>query len=315
MSRLHQVSGKRRYGVLLALATSLFWGVLPVVLRVLLEGIDAFTIVWYRFVGASLLLGPYIFRRYGFSPVFRIKGTVLLLTAVTVVGLGGNYVTYALGVEYMSPSMAVVMIQVAPMMLLLGGLIIFRERFSLFQWAGLGVLLAGLVLFFHRRVGEILSGVNHISLGIAVVLLSALVWTAYALAQKQLLRYYPSELVMFRLYLGGIVLLFPVSHPERIFDLDAVRLGLLAFTPINTVIAYGCFSEALDHLEASRVSLVIAVVPLVTLAAAAAGAALFPRYLTPEVLDPLGLLGACLVVGGSMLGSFARFPAPGEGED
>ena len=314
MKKLHQVSGKRRYGAGLAFTTALFWGVLPVVLKVLLEEIDAFTIVWFRFFGAAVILSFFIVRKYGIAPIFRIRGIVALLTVITIVGLGGNYVTYAIGVKYMSPGMAVVMIQVAPMMLLLGGLFIFRERFRPVQWIGLVLLLSGLVLFFHRRIGEIFSGINNLSLGVAVIILSALLWTAYALSQKQLLRYFPSEIVMTRIYLGGMILFLPMAHPGRILELDPVRLGLLVFCAINTVIAYGCFSEALDHLEASRVGMVVAVTPLVTLGAAAAAAALFPEYLAPENLDFLSIAGAGLVVAGSMLGSFIRPPSLQAGE-
>jgi len=308
MKNLHQVSGKRRYGTALALTTAIFWGILPVVLKVLLEKIDAFTIVWFRFFGAAIVLSFFVIRKYGPAVLFRFRGIVIVLTIITIAGLGGNYVTYALGVKYMSPGMAVVMIQVAPMMLLLGGLFIFRERFRPVQWIGLVLLLGGLVLFFHRRIGEIFSGINNLSIGAAIIIISALLWTAYALAQKQLLRYFPSEVVMTRIYLGGMILFLPLSHPGRILELDPVRLGLLAFCAINTVIAYGCFSEALDHLEASRVSLVVAVTPLVTLAAAAAAASLFPGYLAPENLDFLSIAGAGLVVAGSMLGSFSRRP-------
>jgi len=308
MKRLHHVSGKRRYGAGLAFTTAVFWGLLPVVIKVLIEKIDAFTIVWFRFFGAAIILSFFIVRKYGIAPLFKIRGIVFILTIITILGLGGNYVTYAIGVKYMSPGMAVVMIQVAPMLLLLGGLFIFRERFSSMQWFGLVLLLGGLILFFHRRIGEIFSGINNLSIGAAVIILSALVWTAYALAQKQLLRYFPSEIVMTRIYIGGMILFLPMSHPGRILELDPVRVGLLIFCALNTVIAYGCFSEALDHLEASRVSLIVAVTPLVTLGAAAAAAALFPGYLVPENLDLLSITGACLVVAGSMFGSFVRSP-------
>lgn len=309
MKRLHQASGKRRFGTGLAFTTTVFWGILPVVLKVLTEKIDVFTIAWFRFFGAAVILSFFIVRRYGIAPLFKIRGIVILLTIITILGLGGNYITYALGVKYMSPGMAVVMIQVAPMMLLLGGLFIFRERFSPVQWIGLVLLLGGLALFFHRRIGDIFSGINNLSIGLAVILLSALVWTAYALAQKQLLRYFPSEIIMTRIYLVGALLFLPLAHPGRILELDPVRLGLLVFCAFNTVIAYGCFSEAIDHLEVSRVSLIVGVTPLVTLGAAAAAAALFPGYLAPENLDFLSIAGAGLVVAGSMLSSFIRAPA------
>jgi len=314
MNKLHHVSGKRRYGAALALTSVIFWGMLPIVLKVLVERIDVFTIVWFRLLGAAVIISLFIVRRYGIAPLFKMRGIAITLTILTILGLGGNYVTYALGVKYMSPGMAVVMIQISPMLLVLGGLVVFRERFAPVQWMGSGVLLGGLILFFHHRIGEIFSGINHISLGVIIIIISAVVWAVYAMAQKQLLRFFPSEIVMARIYIGGMILFFPLAQPERILDLDPVRIGLLAFSAINTVIAYGCFSEAIEHLEVSRVGLIVAITPLVTLGAAAVAALLFPEYLSPENLDYLSISGACLVVVGSMLGSFSPSPAIQSGE-
>jgi len=315
MKRLHQVSGKRRYGAGLAFTSIIFWGVLPIVFKVLVEKIDVFTIVWFRFLGAAIIISFFIVRKYGSAPLFKVRGVVLVLTIITILGLGGNYVTYALGVKYISPGMAVVMIQVSPMLLLLGGIVVFRERFSSIQWIGLVILIGGLILFFHNRIVDIFSGANNLSVGLIVIIISALFWAAYAMAQKQLLRYFPSEIVMARIYIGGMLLFLPLAHPGRILNLDPVRIGLLAFSSINTVIAYGCFSEALEHLEVSRVGLIVAITPLVTLGAVAILAVLFPEYLAPENLDCLSIIGAILVVAGSMLGSFSPSPSLRSGEE
>lgn len=312
--KLHQVSGKRHYGVMLTFTSTIFWGILPIVFKVLVEKMDVFTIVWFRLLGAAIIVSFYIIRKYGFAPVFKIKGLVFFMTIITIIGLGGNYVTYALGIKYMTPGMAVVMIQLAPMMLMLGGIIIFREKFRSIQWIGLVVLLAGLIFFFHNRIREIFSGLNNISIGVIIIIFSAFLWAAYAMVQKQLLRYFPSEIVIARIYIGGVIFFFPLSHPSRILNLDPAQLGLLAFSSINTVIAYGCFSEALEHLEVSRIGLITAITPLVTLSAATGVAALLPGYISPENLDKLSIIGACLVVAGSMIGSYFSVKVPQAGK-
>ena len=48
-------------------------------------------------------------------------------------------------------------------------------------------------------------------------------------------------------------------------DLTAWPVALLVFCSLNTVIAYGAFGEAMSHWDASRVSAVIALSPLLTL--------------------------------------------------
>ena len=69
--------------------------------------------------------------------------------------------------------------------------------------------------------------------------------------------------------------------------------------------AYGAFAEALAHWEASRVSAALAVTPLVTFAAVALAALLWPLHVQPEDINVLGYAGALLVVGGSALTALA----------
>ena len=45
-------------------------------------------------------------------------------------GLTGNYVLYLVALSHTTPSVAQIVIQLALVFLLLGGLIVFRERFS-----------------------------------------------------------------------------------------------------------------------------------------------------------------------------------------
>jgi drug/metabolite transporter (DMT)-like permease len=74
---------------------------------------------------------------------------------------------------------------------------------------------------------------------------------------------------------------------------------MLLFCGLNTLIAYGAFAEALEHWEASRVSAVLALTPIVTLISVWAVSLLVPTLIAPEHLTILGVLGAVLVVAGS----------------
>ena len=90
-------------------------------------------------------------------------------------------------------------------------------------------------------------------------------------------------------------------RPATILELSPGQLGLLAFCTFNTLGAYGCFAEALAHWEASRVSAVVALTPLVTIAAVLGFAALWPGTGMAEGLDGLGIFGGLVVVVGSVM--------------
>ena len=205
-----------------------------------------------------------------------------------------------MSLELTGPTAAQVLIQLAPMFLLFGGLIVFRERFAPLQWAGFVVLVTGLGVFFHDRIADVLAIETRLGLGVAIMLFSAVVWAGYALAQKQLLTQLASEQVLFLLYLGAVPLLLWPAHLAQLLALDGLQLGMLAFCCANTVIAYGCFAEALEHWEVSRVSAVVTLAPIFTVLGVHAGAWGWPEAAPAEALSGWNLLGAALVVGGSM---------------
>jgi len=186
------------------------------------------------------------------------------------------------------------------MFLLFGGLLVFRERFAPLQWAGFAVLVTGLGVFFHDRLAEVFAIETRLGLGVAIMLFSATSWAVYALAQKQLLTQLASEQVLFLVYAGAVPLLLPPAHLAQVLDLDGLQLGMLAFCCANTVIAYGCFAEALEHWEVSRVSAVVTLAPIFTVLGVQAAAWVWPTAAPAESLSGWNLLGGALVVGGSM---------------
>jgi drug/metabolite transporter (DMT)-like permease len=276
------------------------WGLLPIALQITLEEMDGYTITWYRFMAASVLLGSYLALRGGLPGLRGHGSSALILLALVTLGLGGNYVLYILGLSYTSAGSAQVLIQLAPAMAMLGALVFFGERFAKAQWFGLFVLASGMTLFFHNRVGEILGETGDYSLGMILIFLAAVAWAIYALAQKQLLSVMSSAAVMWVVYAGSTILLLPAASPHTILGLGALRFWLLVFAAFNTLIAYGAFSEALAHWQASRVNAVLSLTPIATLLMIRIGSALWPEVVASEPLDILSGVGAILVVAGSM---------------
>jgi drug/metabolite transporter (DMT)-like permease len=297
---MHTTSGRWQFGLTLALTTAVCWGLLPIALKITLAGMDAWTLTWYRFAAAAVALGAFLAwrRRLPLRTLLDRRGAWLY--AVALLGLVGNYVSYLVALELTTPTVAQILIQLAPLFLLFGGLIVFRERFAPLQWLGFLVLVAGLGVFFHDRLPEVFALETKLGLGVAIMLFSATAWAVYALAQKQLLTRLASEQILFLLYLGAVPLLLLPAHPAEVVALDGLQLGMLAFCCANTVIAYGCFAEALEHWEVSRVSAVVTLAPVFTVLGVHAAGWLWPTVAPPEALSGWNLLGAAMVVGGSM---------------
>ena len=266
---LHQASGQWKLGLMLALVTAACWATLPVALKLSLQVIDPLTLTWFRYAFAAVFMLFWLGRKRQLASIAALGGRHRILLVAATVLLVGNYVGYILGVQYTSPGNAQLLIQLAPLLMAVGGVLIFKERFLPGQWLGLAVIVLGLGLFF----------------------------------RDQLLVRLSSQQVLTAIYVVSALLLWPLAHPSALAGLDALHWGLLLFCALNTLVAYGAFAEALEHWQASRVSAVLATTPLLCLLAVAAVHALWPSVIASEHVSAVGFAGAALVVVGSALSS------------
>jgi drug/metabolite transporter (DMT)-like permease len=312
---LHHSSGRWRLGLSLALITVCLWGVLPIALKVVLQAIDVYTVTWFRFLMSFGLLAIYLGLRKQLPTWQKLRSARIDLLAIATLFLAANYLFFLTGLDDTSPTNAQVVIQLAPVLMGIGGLIIFKERYSLRQWVGMGVLISGMTLFFNDQLRLLVTAPTHYLIGSGMLVLAAAVWAVYALAQKQLLQQLPSATIMLVIYAGSTLLFTPAASPLKLLTLTPLQWAMLLFSGFNTFLAYGAFAEALDHWEASRVSAVLSLTPIVTLVSVLTAAALFPSLPVFEQISALGFVGALLVVFGSFsiaLGKKTRERGPNQ---
>jgi drug/metabolite transporter (DMT)-like permease len=297
---MHQSSGRWQLGLALSLLTVLLWGILPIALKVILQKLDVYTVTWFRFLASFTLLAIYLAIRKKLPTVEQLRSTSWKLLAIATLFLASNYILFLKGLALTSPANAEVIIQLAPVLLGFGGLIVFNERYTIRQWIGVSILAFGFILFFHEQLTNLITAQGKYLFGTGLIVLGAATWAVYALAQKQLLQTLSSAHIMLIIY-GACALLFtPFTTANTIFTLNSFDFGILFFCALNTLIAYGAFAESLEHWEASRVSAVIASAPIVTLTSIEVVSVVTPSLIAPERLTLTGIAGAVLVVSGSV---------------
>ena len=307
---MHTDTGRWKLGFTMSLTTAVLWGFLPIALKVALTGMDVYTITWWRFAASMLGLGAILGWR-GELPRLRGAGrNAWVALGVALATLLANYVLYLVALDHTSPSIAQVVIQLAPLLLVLGGVFVFHERFAPRQWLGFIVLGAGLLLFFNRRLPELARPAEGLGLGVALMIAAAIAWAIYGLAQKYLMATFTSRQVLWMLYLGATIALLPASKPGLALHLDALQSWMLAFCCANTLVAYGAFGEALHYWDVSRVSAVLSIAPLFTVGSMWLIEVLGWDLLAPEGLNALSIIGALAVVAGSMTCALAARQQP-----
>ncbi len=296
-----------KVGLPLALTTAFMWALLPIAMKGLLGDITATTVTWYRFVGAALLAGGY----YGWSGRLNLRSLFrpaqLPFTLFAVLGLLANYILYAWGLNYTTAGATQIVIQLAPLLLLISSVFWLGERFSPRQWLGVALVCAGLLLFFNQRLPEVIGGGNPGYLaGLGLVVLAAIGWAVYGFFQKKILSRASSQDLLVLIYIAGTLCFLPMAEPASTAKLGWLGWLLLGFLTANTLIAYGAFSKALANWEASRVSATLALIPLMTLALSTLIGALWPGYIEVEPLNWISWLGAAAVVCGSLFAAIGK---------
>ncbi len=205
-------------GFSLALTAAMTWGTLPIAAQQVLKVIDAQTLVWVRFVVASvgLLLILGFAKRLPKLTACSKKELGLILLGVC--GLSANFFLFAEALHYVSPTINQVLWQLAPFSMILLGVLLFKEKFGLFQKIGFVLLIAGLVAFLTINLLKFYSSTPTLS-----ELLSAgasLIWVLYGVAQKLLLAKFNSQQVLFIIYIGCSLLMLPFASPAQLGNLE-----------------------------------------------------------------------------------------------
>lgn len=114
-----------KLGLSLSLLVVFFWATLPVALKISLNVLDAWTLTWLRFCVAAMITLLIIFIMGSWKGYKRlsVKNWLWLLFAGLM--LIGNYVGFLIGLEKTTPANAQVLIQLAPLMMILGGVMVY----------------------------------------------------------------------------------------------------------------------------------------------------------------------------------------------
>jgi len=301
---MHQSSGRVGLGFSLALLTAVLWGLLPIALKWLLSSMSAATITWIRFMVAAVLVGVVLLVHKKIPSLSALTKRKKLLILIAIAGLLLNYILYLNGLFLLTAETAQVVIQLAPFLMMLGAVYLFKERLLLWQKIGAWLLVFGLLLFFNDRLALLLTQFGSEGYGLLLVIAAAVAWACYALAQKQLLMSFNSQQIMWLIYMAGALCFLPAVELAPVLELSAWQWGIVVFCCLNTIVAYGAFAEALQHWQAANVSAVLAITPLLTIGFAQLLAYFYPQF-PGESLNAWAWVGALLVVVGSMLTALA----------
>jgi drug/metabolite transporter (DMT)-like permease len=253
-------------GLALALAGAVAFSGKAVIIKLAYRhGVDAVTLLMYRMLFAL----PLFLALAWWAGRGKAALTARDFRVVLLLGFSGYYLASFLdfmGLQYISAGLERLILYLNPTLVLLLGVLFFRQRVKPLQLLALGVSYAGVLLVFGQ---EVKAEGAHVALGAALVLGSALSYAIYLLlsaAEVQRLGALRltgwATAVACLLCIGQFLLLRPLSAalvaPE-VVTLSLLNATLCTFAPVLMVMM------ALERIGATLTAQASMVGPLSTL--------------------------------------------------
>ena len=273
------------------------WGVLPIFLKLALDYYSAGTIVWFRFAFSFLILFWFLFLfRSGCEVLFNPP----LIGVLGGLALAANYFGMTQGIHFSGPSNAAIIIQLAPVFLVIAGVVLFRETIRLRQLVGIIIAMSGFYLFYLDRVRNAAYNLNY-SIANGWIVFAAVVWVFYMICQKKLSIKYSAQTLNLLIYFVAMVALVPLVEWGEFCEGEITGWLLLIILGLNTLLAYGALAEAVECIPLSIISILITLNPLITLSGMWMLTTLGVEALPAENIRWYGYLGGIVAVSGVVL--------------
>ena len=289
----------RAVGVAMAIVGVVCFSLRPILIK-LAYGIvvDQITLLALRMIFSLpffLAAAAWVGRRNGRAPIGgRDAWAIVLLGFV-----GYYFASFAdfLGLQYISSGLGRLILFIYPTLVVILSLAFLNKRPTAREVVALGVTYSGIALVMSNAIGG--SNAN-LALGAALCFASAAGYAVYLVASSQVVQRVGS--VRFTAYAmsvasGFCILQFLLLRPLSALQIPGEVYGLaITMAVASTVLPVFITSEALKRIGANQVALYGALGPATTI--------FFGWLGLDEIMTPVQLAGAALVLGGVLLVTF-----------
>lgn len=286
-------------GILLSLNTAILWATLAIALKVALNYIDSYTIVWWRFLVAFGSIALFMAVKTPSSLKILVKPPLSLVAAAIL--LGFNFIGYQQGVNYGGPLVAQIIIQLGPVLLAFAGFFMFKEKADTIRIAGFILTAVGFVVFYYYQL-DFIPGKEELQTGFLWLLMGSVTWTGYAIINKMVVNKYSTSEISLMLYAIPMLMFLPFADFSTLFQAHSIGVWFLfLFLAFNTLLAYGSLSLALKYIDANKTSVIITLNPIITVLLMEILLWINVSWFSTDALAPMAYIGALVVLIGAIM--------------
>jgi drug/metabolite transporter (DMT)-like permease len=280
-------------GYLFAASAAVMWGFSGVVTKYLIRRqMQPDELLIFRTSLAALIL--FIWLSYSSRELLKVQFKELPYFALLgAIGLVANQGFYYMALSLVSVGYALLIQYLAPIFLMIYGVISKTERMTAGKAVAASLALGGCGLMVLGQPG----GIARVSVaGTLCALGSAIGFAFYTgYGKRGIARYDPRTIMTYAFLFAGLMwmVIRPLwTLPWQTYDLSTWAFFLYLAT-VATVLPFGLFLASLRYLEPSRSSLTSTLEPLV--------AAIVAWLWLGEKMEPIQMMGGAAVLGGVLL--------------
>jgi drug/metabolite transporter (DMT)-like permease len=239
------------------------WGYSPTGIHIGLQAYDPVHLALLRFLLASVFMAVVAVFRGIHLPSLR---DLPLMFALGFFAVSLHHVAINFGQQGVSAGASSVLAQSTPLFSTLLARFVFKDRVSLWRWGCVFLGLIGVVIVV---AGD--HGLGSIDAHGALILLAALSWSVYFALQKHHARRYDAlTLVCYTVWAGTVLLLIylPGLVDQVISAPVHVQLAVIGLGVFPSALAYLAWAYVLAHVDLSRATMTLYLVPPTAMAIA-----------------------------------------------
>lgn len=249
-------------GIIAAMAAAVAAGLIPVLTKALmLDGLDATTILFYRYAVVFIILGlTFIMKK---ERIRVTKKQAVELVAFSAVGYGGSTFLLAQAFNYMPMGLATMLYFSYPLFVVLMMALIFKEKPNRIKMIALAIAITGIIFLMNFSL-------DLVNWGSVLALGSGLAYGIYLVSlQQSSLKTLENRVIIF--YLGGICAVFfgiqgwLFSGNSKFLLLPAKGIFLTVALGVITIFVLQMVTFAIKRIGSTQTALIIAFEAVVTL--------------------------------------------------
>jgi drug/metabolite transporter (DMT)-like permease len=250
---------------LVALAiVSFFWGTTYLASRIGAQEMPGLFLAALRqFISGTILLAYFLLR--GYSIPDRSTLVKILTTGFFMLCLGNGLSTWS--VQYITSGLAAIIAALIPLLIALFSVLFLKNvLFTKKMLLGLLIGLAGIAAIFYEYLDQLLN--PEFAFGILLNLVAIACWAFGSVyIAKNTLKIDVLYGVAWQMFLSGIIMLplsYLIGQSMNLRDINTAAIYSLAYLiVIGSILSYGAYVYAINHLPPSQASLYAYINPII----------------------------------------------------